>query len=276
MKRIALAVLLLISIAMGLGLRAFWLEPRSLVTRHESVKLDRWKSSTLRVAILSDLHVGSPYQGLDKLRTIVAETNALQPDVIVLLGDFVIQGVKGGRFVPPEEIAAILSRFRSRHGTFAVLGNHDWWLDAARVRRALETQRIRVIDDDAVKLSSFFLAGVSDFLEGDHDVARALSKVPAGADVILVTHNPDIFPSVPPNVSLTLAGHTHGGQVALPILGRPIVPSLYGERYAAGVIRENGKTLFVTTGIGTSIIPVRFRVPPEIVLLRVEGAGDVH
>ncbi len=171
--------------------------------------------------------------------------------------------------MPPERIAQGLGRLRAPLGVFAVFGNHDWWLDEQRVRRSLETAGITVVEDGAVRVRNFWLVGVSDYWEGAHDVARAMSGVTDSAAVIAFTHNPDIFPSIPSRVCLTLAGHTHGGQVALPVVGRPIVPSKYGERYAIGHIHEQGKQLFVTAGVGTSIIPVRFRVPPEIVFLRV-------
>jgi hypothetical protein len=105
-------------------------------------------------------------------------------------------------------------------------------------------------------------------------VDQALVDVPEGAPVIVFTHNPDIFPDVPERVALTAAGHTHGGQVRLPIFGRPIVPSDFGQRYAAGLVREDGRDLFVNTGIGTSMLPVRFRVPPAVTLLVLESSQD--
>jgi predicted MPP superfamily phosphohydrolase len=194
---------------------------------------------------------------------------------VVLLGDFVIQGVVGGEFVAPEEIAARLSRINAPLGVYAVLGNHDWWLDASRVVGAFEAVNISVVEDRAVRLeianNAFWLVGISDFMEGAHDVGRAMALVADDAPAIAITHNPDVFPTVPPRVCLTLAGHTHGGQVALPLVGRPVVPSTYGQRYAIGHVHEHGKRLFVTAGVGTSIIPVRFRVPPEIVFLNVGG-----
>jgi hypothetical protein len=104
------------------------------------------------------------------------------------------------------------------------------------------------------------------------DPARTTSAVPSAESIIALTHNPDIFPLVPPRVAITLAGHTHGGQVYLPLIGRPIVPSRYGQRYAIGHIEEGGRHLFVTSGIATSIIPVRFLVPPEIVIARLKPA----
>lgn len=103
------------------------------------------------------------------------------------------------------------------------------------------------------------------------DVAASLKHVESDDDpVLLLTHNPDIFPDVPPRVSLTLAGHTHGGQVNFPFFGRLVVPSRYGQRYAMGHVVEGGRHLFVSGGVGTSILPVRFRVPPEIVVITIE------
>jgi uncharacterized protein len=270
-------LLLVAAIALFLAGWAFWWEPRRLVVREHSLALDCWAGPPLRIAVVSDLHIGSPYVGIPKLERLVAEINEGRPDLVVLLGDFVIQGVKGGRFVPPEQIASRLALLEAKHGVYAVLGNHDWWLDAPRVARAFRSVGIHVLEDAAAELphgkDGFWLAGISDFTEGKHDVAAALRPIPAGAPVIAITHNPDVFPHVPKRVCLTLAGHTHGGQVAFPVVGRPIVPSIYGETYAIGHVHEKGRNLFVTAGVGTSIIPVRFRVPPEIVFLTVKGAG---
>lgn len=254
------------------ALWAFWLEPASLTIHEERIAVDWRVRAPLTVAVLTDLHVGSPFIGLDKLRSVVDRTNAASPDLVCVLGDLVIQGVAGGRFVPPEQIGAELKRLRARSGVLAVLGNHDAWLDHARVRRALEQNGVRVIEDTAVRLDTgsgpLWVAGVSDYWTGRHDVAAALTAVKdAHEPVVLITHNPDIFPSVPRRVGLTLAGHTHGGQVWLPLIGRPIVPSQFGQRYAAGYIVEDGRRLYVATGVGTSILPVRFLVPPNITIL---------
>ncbi len=278
--RLRVILALVATAGLGLGVWAFWLEPASLSSRTVEIQPTRWPASLdgLRVVALADLHVGSPHHGLATLHRIVDEVNAARPDVVVLLGDYVIQGVLGGRFVPPEEVAAALGGIRAPLGVFGVLGNHDWWLDAPRVAAALETVGIAVLDDRATAVirdsASFWIAGVSDLWEGRHDIATALEHVPADAPVIVITHNPDIFPDVPARVNLTVAGHTHGGQVRLPLIGRPIVPSRYGQRYAAGLVVENGRPLFVTTGTGTSILPVRFRVPPELVTLRLRGSAQ--
>ena len=156
-----------------------------------------------------------------------------------------------------------------------MLGNHDWWFDADRVRAALENEGIPVLEDISTEVvigsCRFWLAGVSDYWEGPHDIEAALARIPIGAPTILFTHNPDIFPSVPDQVAITIAGHTHGGQVYLPGIGRPIVPSDYGERFAIGHIVEGKRHLFVSPGVGTSIIPVRFLVPPEISTIRLNA-----
>ncbi|HEU4402338.1 MAG TPA: metallophosphoesterase [Candidatus Polarisedimenticolia bacterium] len=263
-----------LSVLVGmLGIWGFWIEPASLRNEDYSLALPRWPEACggTRVAVLADLHVGSPWNGVDKLDDVVALTEKARPDLILLTGDFVISDVLGGRFVTPEEIGARLERLSAPMGVLAVLGNHDWWLDAGRVRRALESHHIRVLEDTAVEVSAgacrLWVAGVGDYLESPHDIRRALAVVPAEAPVVVFTHNPDLFPEVPDRVNLTIASHTHGGQVYIPLLGRPIVPSKYGERFAIGPIVEEGRHLFVSPGLGTSIIPVRFLVPPEISVL---------
>jgi hypothetical protein len=258
----------------ALGLDAVCIEPARLVVRDVEIRLPGWPETLggLRVAVLSDLHAGAPHLGAAKRREIVTLTNATRPDLVVLLGDFVVGREFGGRFVEPEVIALELAELRAPLGVVAVLGNHDWWYDGPRVRRALESVGVRVLQNDAVALEAapgvrFWVAGLNDLWTEHVDIAAALRPVPRGEPVLLLTHNPDVFPDVPARVTLTLAGHTHGGQVTLPLLGPPVVPSLYGRRYAAGLVVEDGKRLFVTTGLGTSIVPVRFRVPPEIAVL---------
>lgn len=276
------ALLAAATVAVGLVSWAFWFEPRRLVVREAEILLPELPVTLegFRIAILTDLHIGSPHHDLGKLREIVASTNALEPDLVLVLGDLVIQGVLGGTFTDPEPIASELARLEASHGTYGVLGNHDWWFDGSRVRAALEGVGIVVLEDAASPIDvggrRLWLVGVSDYWEGEHDVAGALALVPDTADIIAFTHNPDVFPEVPARVALTLAGHTHGGQVRIPFYGPPVVPSRYGKRYAAGHVVEDGRHLFVGTGSGTSILPVRFLVPPEVVVLvlRADGTGS--
>ncbi len=274
-SRVKIARLILLCGGAILALWAFVIEPNRLVVRETRITLPAWPDQLkgLRIAVFSDLHAGAPFIGLDKIRQVVESTNATQPDLIVIAGDFVTQDVVGGKFIEPEAMAQELKGLRAALGVFAALGNHDWWYNGPRVKQALETAGITALENDAAKVErhgeTLWLVGVGDKWEGNPDIVSALAKVNSDAPIIAFTHNPDLFPLIPSRVALSIAGHTHGGQVALPIIGRPIIPSEFGERYAAGYIVEGGNHLFVTSGIGTSILPVRFGVPPEISLLTI-------
>jgi len=255
-----------------LGLWAFWWEPGRLVVHDGTLELPAWPAGVeTRVAVIADLHVGSPRNGIDNLRRVVERVNGAEPDLILIAGDLVIDNVVGGTFVPPEEISRELGALEATRGVFAVLGNHDRWLSADRVKAALEDAGLEVVENRGVRVElgrgSVWIAGASDAWTGHPDLGAALDGARESEPVLLLTHNPDLFAEVPARVSLTIAGHTHGGQVILPFVGRAITPSRFGERYAAGHVVEAGRQLFVTTGIGTSRIGVRFLVPPEIAVL---------
>lgn len=271
-RRLALALLLLAALV-PLAAWSLLVEPGELLVTTTAIVLPRWPRELdgLRIVALADIHAGAPHVDVAKLRAVVTAANAERPDLVVLLGDYVIQGVAGGRFIPPETTARELAALRARLGVYAVLGNHDHWLDGARVKRAFTDSGIPVIDDEVVRVSAegadLWLIGIHDIWTGWPDVAALLRSVPGRGPTLALTHNPDIFPSLPPGVDLLIAGHTHGGQVSLPIIGAPIIPSSYGQRFARGHIVEAGRHLFVTPGVGTSIVPMRFRVPPEISLV---------
>ena len=182
---------------------ALYLEPSSLGVRRYVIQVPEWSAANpaLRIAVLGDLHVGSPFNDLVKLREIVELTNRQQPDLVLLAGDYVIQGVLGGAKVDPGKIASVLGRLQSATGVYAVLGNHDHWWDAESVAASLKRAGITVLEDQAVHLQrnglDFWLVGISDFWEGEHDVMRALAPVPREDVIIAFTHNPDIFPEIP-------------------------------------------------------------------------------
>ncbi len=242
----------------------------------------------LRIAAIADLHACDPWLPMARVNAIVDATNALEPDLVVLLGDFV-QAIHrfGTRPVPMADWAAGLARLHAPLGRFAILGNHDWWTDGPAVRRALVEAGIPVLENDFVTLATpngtpFRLAGLGDQLahrigfgrnmviRGEDDLPGLLARLPDdGAPIILMAHEPDIFPEVPARIGLTLSGHTHGGQVRFPLIGAPIVPSRYGSRYAYGHIVEDGRDLIVSGGLGCTGIPMRLGVPPEIVLIEI-------
>ena len=256
-----------------LGTWAFWLEPAHFIITEATIKLPRWHKSCdgLKIVLLSDLHVGSPHNDLENLTRVVTATNELKPDLILLAGDYVIHEVVGGHFVKPEPIAKELEKLTAPLGIYAVLGNHDWWYSETKMKAAFNTHHIPLVDNQSSLIKhgecQFWLAGIGDYWMGQHGIQQALRNIPEQDTVLAFTHNPDVFYELPERIAITLAGHTHGGQVNLPVLGRLIVPSRYGEELAIGHIKQGGNNMFVTTGIGTSILPVRFRVPPEIALI---------
>lgn len=273
----------------------FGLEPMSLRIVHHAISpIAPWPPGLkLRIVALSDIHASEPYMSADRIRRIVERANALKPDLIVLLGDFEAGSRFVSRFVPSMEWAAALSGLRAPLGVFAVLGNHDWWEDRTAQRtgelplaaRAMSAHGIRVLHNEALALRTpkgpVWLAGLGDQLAfapakargwrrraGAHDLDATLAHVPEGAPTILLAHEPDIFPRVPARVALTLSGHTHGGQVRL--FGySPVVPS--ARRYAWGHVREH-TDLVISGGLGCSMIPVRFGMPPEITLVELGRA----
>ena len=264
-----------------LGMWAFWLEPAHFIITEANIKLARWHKSCdgLKVVLLSDLHVGSPHNDLENLSRVIDAANQLNPDLILLAGDYVIHEVIGGHFVKPEPIAEQLEKLTAPLGVYAVLGNHDWWYSEAKIKAAFNKYHIPLIDNQSKYIKQgeckFWLAGIGDYWMGQHGIEKALADIPKQDTVLAFTHNPDVFYELPERISMTFAGHTHGGQVNLPVLGRLIVPSHYGEELAIGHIKQGGNNMFVTTGIGTSILPVRFRVPPEIALIRLYSKSSI-
>jgi predicted MPP superfamily phosphohydrolase len=254
----------------------FFVEPNRLVLNPQTIQIGNWppEFNGLRIAVIGDIHTDNRFIDESKLRQVVQLTNSQNPDLVVLLGDF-IQGTRKNRtnLVEPEITAAQLKHLQAPLGVFAVLGNHDWWYDGGKVRRAFESEGIKVLEDEVAELNwrgrSFWLVGFGDLWTRPPQIERTIAKAPPGATIVAITHNPDIFPEVPETVSLLLAAHTHGGQVSFPLIGTPVVPSSFGAKYTAGHIFENGHHLFVTTGVGTSILRVRFRVPPEVAILTV-------
>ena len=272
---------------------------RQQVTRY-NLKLRHWPADLhLSVAVISDLHACKPWMDIDRIHSIVDQTNELGADLIVLLGDYVaaLRYITGT--VHLAEWSTALSRLKAPLGVHAILGNHDWWEDRTAQARgqgptliqlALENAGIPVYDNNVVKLKksarSFWLAGLGDQLAfwpsrrrypgrriGVDDLAATLSKVTNNDPIILLAHEPDIMPRVPDRVALVLSGHTHGGQVRL-FGWSPVVPSRFGNRYAYGHVREQCD-LVVSGGLGCAIVPVRFGMPPEIALVSVTGAQTV-
>lgn len=286
----------------GFGLTgyAFGVEPWShRVTRYRP-RLSLWPDSLkLRIAVVADIHACEPWMDLARVERIVADANALAPDITLLLGDYMAHHRFVRRSIPAADWAHVLVGLKAPLGVHAILGNHDWWDDPGaqaqgkgpvRAQRALEAVGIPVYENDARRLTkdgqAFWLAGLGDQLafqrgrkgrkrrmdrvKGVDDLPKTMSHIRDDAPVILMIHEPDAFPNVSSRVALTLAGHTHGGQVSVAGYA-PLVPSRFGQRFAYGHIVENERHMIVSGGLGCSGLPVRFGVPPEIVLVELGG-----
>lgn len=300
-SRIVLILLLLLSAAgVWLASWAFWYEPSSLTVKNYEINIPELSPAfdNFKIVAISDVHGGSSFITEEKIRRVVELANEQNADLIVLLGDYVSQQHFNRKVLkmPVATIADNLRGLRAKHGVFAVLGNHDWWYDDAKVRAELERVGYRVLENEAARIehngASLILLGLPDFLKAGRnlkppiwenyakDGREALGKIGAkeGETVIALTHNPDPFEflnkenyGMPNNFRLMLAGHTHGGQCDFPIIGTPLTSSSYGTKYGKGLVAQNGRQIFVTPGIGTSILPVRFRVPPEISVLTISS-----
>jgi predicted MPP superfamily phosphohydrolase len=257
---------------------ALLIEPRRLVVNRVRIESGRWPASrgALRIAVLSDLHAGGPHVDPERVARIVARVNREEPDLALLLGDFVDREVKGAEEPDPAAVARALGGLRAALGRVAVLGNHDWRYGGRRVAAALHAARIGVLENEALRLETpdgaLWLAGVADPNERDAYVSASLAAVPEDEPVICLSHDPDLFPRVPARVALTVSGHLHGGQVGIPLVRRPVLPSRHGERYAHGHIVEHGRHLFVTRGVGEAGWPFRLAAPPEVALIELTAA----
>jgi predicted MPP superfamily phosphohydrolase len=264
--------------ASATGAYAGAVEPTDLLVTPYTLTPPNWPmGQKLTITVIADLHAGGPHITLPQIARIVDTANALRSDLVVLLGDY-----KAHYKLPLEPIedalwGTELERLRAPLGVWAILGNHDWWFDARGVRKALVDARIPLLENDAVLLGApgrkFWLAGIGDQLahwigpgrfRGADDLPGTLEQIRTDDPVVLLVHEPDIFPRVPERVSLTLAGHTHGGQIRIPLIWPQFVPSRYGARFAYGHIIEDNRHMIVSGGLGTSTIPARLGVPPEI------------
>jgi uncharacterized protein len=246
-----------------------WSEAHRFGVSKHSFKLPRLERG-LRVAHLSDLHFGRWHRE-PAIRKWVDATLAQNPDLIVITGDLVDGRTSIERL---EAFTAELARLGAPLGVFATWGNHDYAMHHSGLAvfgPMLEKVGIRVLTNEGAQVRpDLYLAGVDDYWHGEVDVARAIHDAnPTGA-TLLLSHNPDILPSVPSSVGLMLSGHTHGGQVRAPFgVGLHSI-SKFGERYQMGFVQEQ-TTAFVSRGLGTSTVPVRSFCPAELVLLELQA-----
>ena len=274
----------------------YFIEPNRLVVRHETLKIKGWNPAfnDFKIALIADIHGGSNGATAEQIRRVVQKTNAENPDLIVLLGDYVSQSAEDKPIeqrtlkMPMAEVADNLQGLQAKYGVYAVLGNHDGWYGMENVASELRRVGIKTLENEMAFIErgdgeKIRLLGLKDHMQIKtwngfaDDIRRVILSNEQTGDIIVLEHSPDILPIITqgtPDLSrlkLILNGHTHGGQVWFPIIGAPIVPSNYGQKFAQGHVIEQNVDVFITAGIGTSILPFRFLVPPEIAVLTINA-----
>jgi predicted MPP superfamily phosphohydrolase len=265
MRRVGLSLAAALLTIVAIGAYGYREATRDPIVRSAYFADPEWPagSPAVRLVLMADLHVHGPTMTLERLSRIVGEINALHPDVVVLAGDFDTSDSFATKTYGIEEAVRPLASLRAGLGTFAVLGNHDR-SDPDAVSGALQAIGVRVLENDAVQLGPLAIAGVH------RRIAPALRELRKLDGVkILVAHSPDSFKRLPSRVPLMLAGHTHCGQIVLPVIGAIATGSRHGTQYICGIVRESGKTLIVTAGLGTSRLPIRLGAPPDVWLITI-------
>jgi predicted MPP superfamily phosphohydrolase len=248
------------------------IEPGWLTIERVQIPIKKLRSGLegFKIVQISDIHL-HPYIQLEFVQKVVALANELQPDLIVLTGDYVLAAADS-----IFELAPSLAAFNARYGIFAVLGNHDLWTNAAVVRAGLEQAGIPVLVNDGVTLGigqeTLYLAGLDDGWDGRPDLKAALTRLPSDTPAILLAHEPDLADRVAMDgrISLQLSGHTHGGQIRLPGIGAPILPRL-GKKYDQGLYNVGEMWVYTNRGVGMIGPPIRFNCPPEITEITLVG-----
>lgn len=248
----------------------FWMfviEPNILVVK--TIKIKDPALAGLKIVFATDFH----YKSHDtyRLKRTVKTINAQKPDLVLFGGDFV-NGHRKKNTLSIEQMVVEFDKINSTQGIYTVLGNHDVWQDEKNITNVLNEHNIKVLKNSNVRVKNLYIAGVEDMQTSNPDVEKALENT-KGA-VILLSHTPDIINEVPENVTLTLAGHLHGGQIRVPFRGAIVVPSKFGTKYSHGFFKDN--KLIVSKGLGTSIIHARFACFPEIVLIEFISEEQEH
>lgn len=265
-------VIPIVTIFALVGVWSIFIEPGLLVQNNIS---KRWAGPVLKVAFFSDLHAGAPHISIKYINDLVERINSESPDLILIGGDLVINGVVGGSVIGIEDLAPILSKLHAPLGVFAVLGNHDWWSDGEKIKANLERHKITVLENKShlIQVSSgfsFWLVGIGDEYTNHALPEVAFSQINSDVPKILFMHDPAALFRIKQNYFLTFAGHMHGGQIYIPGFGALVTPGKAPKSWASGWVDYEFGSLFVSKGIGTSIFPVRLNSIPEFVILKLE------
>lgn len=271
-KKRILAGLLLAALALAVGFKGYSDTMATPVVQRTTIELAGLPAETdpVTIALISDVHVAGPDMPPSRFAEIVDQINALSPDYLLIAGDLVSEKRSATHIYTAAEVTAPLEGFDTGIIKIAVPGNHDHWFNVDGIRSGLIKAGFQVLENEAAQFGPLLVGGLDDDYTGRADLPATLAAMEtlSGARIIL-SHSPDPFPEMPENFGLMLAGHTHCGQWRYPWGGAPAAMSDYGDRYACGRVDENGNSLIVGAGLGTSLLPVRFFSKPEIWVIEI-------
>lgn len=262
--------ILIISIVL-LAIWSILIEPRWVAHRVFNTALQNQPALGLKVVLTSDWHLtkNSLWRVMTHARAsaIIEDINQTKPDIILITGDLIAEPNQKPTLANTveDEIAKTLGKLKASKGVYAVLGNHDNWYNHAKMKRALTKQHIQVLENDAVyvKNAGLWIAGIGDESTQHAHPLKAIKSIPKNAAALIMMHDPASFTNLPSTNSISFAGHTHGGQVYIPWYGAPINASKAPRAWAYGWVNHNKNKMYVTSGLGVSILPVRFNMRPE-------------
>lgn len=291
LKRIGIVIGALTLLTAAFLSYAYFIEPRQFVIVTETLAVPNWspKLNGFRVVAIADLHTGSNYAPPERIRYVVEQANAQNPDLIILLGDYVSESKWDREMrnrpegtdrtelkIPVETIAESLRGLKAKYGVFAIIGNHDWYHNEQKIHRLLEEiAGINVLNNEIIEIDTesgeqVRVWGIEDLYRNRKVPPEPFNVLAEKRNIIALTHNPDSLLTAPDGFSLMFSGHTHGGQLNWPIFGPKAV--FNDARFMDGHATVDGKHVYVTSGVGTSVIPFRFRVPPEIAVITINSA----
>lgn len=284
-----------------LAFKAFWHEPRSLIIKEVKIESPHWHGKPIRIALIADIHADNYHMPLSRVKTIITKTSALNPDLVFIGGDYA-----GGHFGQSHKPGTSLENRSDDDnqlhrdlitafdplakntplGAIAIMGNHDCWWSCDETRKAFSQTKVVFLENRNHHIQQlgwdFWVIGLEDDYSQHPDYGLQFSQIPSGADVLTLAHNPRLFylpeasmvfssRSKYPNIQFS--GHSHGGQVRFPIIGAPVTSTPYTNETIDGYMFENSRTLIVTSGLGETGLPVRFGVPPEIMIVELKNGA---